>query len=49
MYNFQVPPIDKTAGGQQIEKLRGHIKFDDVSFTYPMRKDVTVDGTVLFI
>uniref|UniRef100_A0A5K3EZY6 P-loop containing nucleoside triphosphate hydrolase protein n=2 Tax=Mesocestoides corti TaxID=53468 RepID=A0A5K3EZY6_MESCO len=38
----RVPPIDKFAGGQRLEKVRGEISFEEVSFTYPTRQDIKV-------
>ncbi|VDD81447.1 unnamed protein product [Mesocestoides corti] len=45
----RVPPIDKFAGGQRLEKVRGEISFEEVSFTYPTRQDIKPGQNVAIV
>ncbi|KAA0190312.1 ATP binding cassette subfamily B MDR:TAP [Fasciolopsis buskii] len=38
----RIPPIDKDAQGIILNNFRGNIRFEDVSFVYPSRPDVTI-------
>lgn len=37
-----IPPHSKTPPGKEPEKTQGHVKFDDVHFSYPTRPGIKV-------
>ncbi|KAJ7436836.1 P-loop containing nucleoside triphosphate hydrolase protein [Mycena latifolia] len=37
-----IPPHSPTPAGKEVEKTEGHLKFDDIHFSYPTRREVKV-------